>query len=252
MSNESDEDWEGFFAIQGDSPWTPLSSRNCYKGMISRDEMGFASDDNDIKEFIDFGIDTALSREHKTPNFLLGPIGGISFKVPAKSSKTIKISLGFFKSGKVTYNKDTTYWYNNYFKSLEEVLSYSLSEFNNYLDIALDANHKLKASNLTEDQQFLIAHSTRSYYGSTQWLKENNISRWIVNEGEYLMINTLDLTIDMAFFELEFNPWTLRNVLEQFANEYSYYDKVFSPNNKKQLLEGGISFCHDMGVGNHF
>ena len=252
IRNDSNEDWEGFFAIQGDTPWTPLSSRNDLKGMISRDELGFASDDPEVSEFIDFGIETALSKEHKTPNFLLGPIGGISFKVAAGTSKTVRIALGFFKSGNVTINKEAKYWYTNYFDSIETVLSFALEGFNEYLDSALDSNQKLKSSGLSLDQQFLIAHSTRSYYGSTQWLSEKNKARWIVNEGEYLMINTLDLTIDMAFFELEYNPWTLRNVLEQFAKEYSYVDQVFSPDCKDEMHEGGISFCHDMGVANHF
>ena len=51
------------------------------------------------------------------------------------------------------------------------------------------------------------------------------------------MINTLDLTVDMLFFELKFNPWTVRNVLEQFVNRYSYVDKVFAPNNPNELFE---------------
>jgi hypothetical protein len=67
-----------------------------------------------------------------------------------------------------------------------------------------------------------------------------------------VMMNTLDLTIDMMFFELKWNPWTVRNVLEHFVEEYSYTDKIFSPDNPEQLLEGGISFAHDMGVDNHF
>ena len=33
---------------------------------------------------------------------------------------------------------------------------------------------------------------------STQWL-DNGQPLWVVNEGEYLMINTLDLTVDMLF-----------------------------------------------------
>ena len=75
---------------------------------------------------------------------------------------------------------------------------------------------------------------------------------WLVNEGEYLMINTLDLTIDMAFFELMLNPWTVRNVLEHFVSHYSYEDEVFSQEVPDKLHKGGISFAHDMGVGNHF
>jgi hypothetical protein len=253
ISNDSDENWDGFFAIQGNTPWTPLSSRDGnLKGMMSRDEMGFASDDESIKEFIDFGIEQALAGTHKTPNFLLGPIGGISFKVAPGAEKTVRIALGYFRDGDVLFNRSASYWYTQYFDSIESVFSYALKHYDDFSDIAQKADNDLLSYGLSEDQQFLIAHATRSYYGSTEWLVEDGKPLWIVNEGEYLMINTLDLTIDMAFFELNFNPWTLKNVLEYFVDHYSYEDQVFSPEDPNTLLDGGVSFTHDMGVGNHF
>lgn len=253
VSNDSDENWDGFFAIQGSTPWTPLSSRDGnLKGMMSRDEMGFASDDESLSEFIDFGIEQALAGTHKTPNFLLGPIGGISFKVAAGTEKTVRIALGYFRDGDVVFNRSASYWYTQYFDSIESVFSYALKYYNDFSDIVQKADNDLLSYGLSEDQQFLIAHATRSYYGSTEWLVEDGKPLWIVNEGEYLMINTLDLTIDMAFFELSLNPWTLKNVLEHFVDHYSYEDQVFSPEDPNTLLDGGVSFTHDMGVGNHF
>jgi hypothetical protein len=253
VSNDSDENWDGFFAIQGSTPWTPLSSRDGnLKGMMSRDEMGFASDDESLSEFIDFGIEQALAGTHKTPNFLLGPIGGISFKVAAGTQKTVRIALGYFRDGDVVFNRSASYWYTQYFDSIESVFSYALKYYNDFSDIVQKADNDLLSYGLSEDQQFLIAHATRSYYGSTEWLVEDGKPLWIVNEGEYLMINTLDLTIDMAFFELSLNPWTLKNVLEHFVDHYSYEDQVFSPEDPDTLLAGGVSFTHDMGVGNHF
>ena len=253
ISNDSDENWDGFFAIQGSTPWTPLSSRDGnLKGMMSRDEMGFASDDESLSEFIDFGIEQALAGTHKTPNFLLGPIGGISFKVTAGTEKTVRIALGYFRDGDVVFNRSASYWYTQYFDSIESVFSYALKHYDDFSDIVQKADNDLLSYGLSEDQQFLIAHATRSYYGSTEWLVEDGKPLWIVNEGEYLMINTLDLTIDMAFFELSLNPWTLKNVLEHFVDHYSYEDQVFSPEDPNTLLDGGVSFTHDMGVGNHF
>ena len=35
-------------------------------------------------------------------------------------------------------------------------------------------------------------------------------------------------------------------------DRYSYVDQVFSPEDPETLYPGGISFSHDMGVGNHF
>jgi hypothetical protein len=74
----------------------------------------------------------------------------------------------------------------------------------------------------------------------------------VVNEGEYLMMNTFDLTVDMMFFEMKFNPWTVKNELDQFADHYSYHDQVFDPAEPEKLYPGGISFTHDMGVMNQW
>lgn len=252
IENTSDERWDGFFALQGDTPWTPLSHRGDLKGMISRNAMGFATSDPSVSEFIDFGIDQALGKTHKTPNFLLGPIGGISFSVEAGESKTVQFVVGYHKAGAVTFNREAEYWYAQYFNSIESVFTYALDHFETFSASARRKDSELEASNLSEDQKFLIAHATRSYFGSTQWLSEAGQALWLVNEGEYLMINTLDLTVDMAFFELKYNPWTVRNVLEHFVKHYSYEDRIFSPELPNESFPGGISFTHDMGVGNHF
>ncbi len=252
IENTSDERWDGFFALQGDSPWTPLSQRCDLKGMMTRDAMGFATSDPSVSEFIDFGIDQALGKTHKTPNFLLGPIGGITFSVEAGASKTVQFVVGYHKAGAVTFNRQAEYWYTQYFKSIESVFAYALDHYDAYTAAAENKDAELNASNLSEDQKFLVAHATRSYYGSTQWLSEAGKALWLVNEGEYLMINTLDLTVDMAFFELKFNPWTVRNVLEHFVSHYSYEDRIFAPGDLGKSYPGGISFTHDMGVGNHF
>jgi hypothetical protein len=256
IKNNSDENWEVFFGIQGGrqgiTPWVPLSNRGSLKGQISHNEIGFATDDNDAEEFNDFGIEEALSRYHKTPKFLLGPIGGISFKVGPGSEKKLRLVIGYYRSKQITVNRDAKYWYTQYFNSIDCVLNYALDNFEDYKSISAEADNKLLASGLSTDQQFLIAHGTRSYYGSTEWLVEKGKPLWLVNEGEYLMINTLDLTVDMAFFELSLNSWTVKNVLEHFVSHYSYEDQIFSPENRKDLYKGGISFTHDMGIGNHF
>ena len=58
---------------------------------------------------------------------------------------------------------------------------------------------ELNASNLSEDQKFLVAHATRSYFGSLNGFLKKGKALWLVNEGEYLMINTLDLTVNGFF-----------------------------------------------------
>lgn len=253
ITNDSDEVWEGFFANHGTTPWSPLSAQSDLKGAVTRERMGFASSDSFVEEFIDFGIDQALERKHTTPNFLLAPIAGLSFKVEPGQSKTARIALGYYLAGQVTFNFESVYWYTKHFSNIYDVFSYALDQWDAYKEIADARDKELEASGLSESQQFIIAHSTRSYYGSSEWLMNpDGEAVWLINEGEYLMINTLDLTVDMIFFELKYNPWTVKNVLEQFVNRYAYEDEVFSPEDPETLHAGGVSFAHDMGVGNHF
>ena len=254
IENDSDEEWCGFFALKNDKYWSPLSSRSGgrLRGAVSRDSMGFATD-TEVEEFCDFSVDRALDAQHTTPNFLLGPVAGVRFKVPAGESREIRITLAYYLSGIATFNQTASYWYTQYFDSIQSVFSYAVQHFDAYAKEAEARDTELLASGLTETQQFIIAHSTRSYFGSTQWLVNTDGKPiWVVNEGEYLMMNTLDLTVDMLFFELRFNPWTVRNVLDQFVDRYSYEDEIFSPEAPEKLLPGGISFAHDMGVANHF
>jgi hypothetical protein len=68
----------------------------------------------------------------------------------------------------------------------------------------------IAGSHLSNDQRFMLAHSIRSYYGSTQFLEHAGQLLWVVNEGEYRMMNTFDLTVDQLFYELKMNPWTVR------------------------------------------
>jgi hypothetical protein len=66
------------------------------------------------------------------------------------------------------------------------------------------------------------------------------------------MMNTLDLAVDHVFWELDQNPWVVRNLLTNFVRHYSYRDQVVARGAPAKLLPGGISFCHDMGVNNNF
>ena len=44
----------------------------------------------------------------------------------------------------------------------------------------------------------------------------------MVNEGEYCMMNTLDLSVDLVFWDLGHDPWVVRNLLDNFVSRYSY------------------------------
>ena len=185
------------------------------------------------------------------PVHLLGSCPGIAVEVPAGHRLSLRIALGGYLEGTVTTRLDAKYLYTRYYASLEHVLDEALNSFDLFHRQAQARDEQLISSDLSADQQFLIAHSTRSYFGSTELLDVGGQPYWVVNEGEYCMINTLDLSIDHVFWELHHNPWVVRNLLDNFVRYYSYTDQVKDPKTG-ELHPGGISFCHDQGVNNQF
>jgi hypothetical protein len=218
-------------------------------------------------------------RERHNPVHLLGSCPGFGFEVPAGKKFGIAIAIGSYLEGFQTTGLDARYLYTRYFDGLGDVLKTALDNSGKLIAAAESLDSKLDASHLSADQQFLISHATHSYYGSTQLLEIENQPFWVVNEGEYCMMNTLDLSIDHVFWELDHNPWLVRNLLDNFVRRYSYTDEVkiykseFAPSTATMMVDpstpppppdeaqlnrpydsapGGLSFCHDMGAHNNF
>ncbi|WP_026972098.1 glycoside hydrolase family 52 protein [Aliagarivorans marinus] len=255
FDNQSEQEWTGFFALQGEElRWNRIVDQQALplKGVSNQDRMGIATLDARAEAFSHFSVRSSMGEMGDRDCFMLGPTGGLKVKVQPGERYTLRIALGVYIEGNATYNRQMRYYYTQHFNHLNDVLRYGLENFDSYAQLAQDNDRELAESGLSDDQQFLIAHATRSYYGSTQWLYDGTQSVWVVNEGEYLMMNTLDLTVDMLFFEMKMNPWTVRNVLEQLVSYYSYYDETFDPANPEQMLPGGLSFVHDMGVANNW
>lgn len=181
--------------------------------------------------------------------FGLGSAASLLLVTPAGEKRTFRLAICFYREGIVTTGIEASYWYTRYFGRIEEVGRYALQHFDTLKQQALEADALLNQNRLSEDQRFMLAHAIRSYYGSTQLLDWNGRAFWVVNEGEYRMMNTFDLTVDQLFYELRFNPWTVRNELDVYAERYSYRDQVLFPGSE-ELHPGGISFTHDMGIAN--
>ncbi|PTY06911.1 xylan 1,4-beta-xylosidase [Opitutaceae bacterium EW11] len=181
---------------------------------------------------------------------VLGSECALVFTVPAGAKRDYPLVLGFYQPGVITTGIEAKYAFTEWFSSLEEVLRFGLANHGKYLSLAAERDRELAASKLNADQKFLLAQATHSYLGSSQLLRRREGLLWNVNEGEYRMINTFDLTVDHLFFELEWHPWAVRNALDFFVERYSYTDRIRTP--EGQLVPGGLSFTHDMGVTNHF
>jgi len=162
------------------------------------------------------------------------------FTVPAGQRKQFPLVLGFYAAGPVTTGLTARYAYTRHFRDLEDVLDHGLAAYRRYVQLAARRDRELARSRLDPDQKFLVAQAVHSYLGSTQLLWHRGKPLWVVNEGEYRMINTFDLTVDHVFFELAWQPWAVRDTLDLFVRRYSYHD------------QHGLSFTHDMGVNDFF
>lgn len=224
----------------------------------------------------------ASSLRETTPVHHLGNTPTLFMEVPAGEMRTMRIAIGCCREGVATTGMDAVYGYTRQFASLEEVLEVALDRIDEIRTRCESQDERLRRSPLSASQQFLIAHATRSYLGSTQLLDVAGEPFWVVNEGEYCMMNTLDLAVDHVFFELRQNPWVVKNLLDRFARHYSYVDQVKVPKPEAfaamkgthvesvdvkntprtlgttlpmelfELRPGGVSFTHDMGVHNNF
>lgn len=216
--------------------------------------LGFAAEavGGVVKPILRWTVTNALLDRHN-PVHQLGNCPGVYVEVPAGQTATLRIALGCYIDGIATTGLEAKYFYTRLYASLDDVLGSALEagSFDRAKSLAGTLDHKLLTSGLDPAQQFLLAHSTRSYHGSTELLDLGGEPYWVVNEGEYRMINTLDLSVDHVFWELAHNPWVVRNLLDNFARHYSYVDTVGGPGEPKTRT-GGLSFCHDQGVANNF
>jgi hypothetical protein len=181
---------------------------------------------------------------------VLGGESALAFRVPAGAKRRFPLVLAFFQQGIVTTGRPALYAYTRSFRDVEDVVAHGLGERKHYETLAATRDRELAAARLSDDQKFLIAQATHSYLASTQLLCDDKEFVWVVNEGEYRMMNTFDLTVDHLFFELRHFPWTVRNTLDLFAQRYSYADEIRPADGR--AVKGGLSFTHDMGVLNAF
>ena len=234
-----------------DHPLRPLSdSGSSLAGFSSGTSHGYAtSGGRDVELRQGFDVFAPKFRDYRGLH-VIGGESALVFRIPAGRRKRFPLALGFFEDGVVSTGLPAKYAYTRWFDNLEDVLAHGLAGHADCERLAALRDAELERSRLDADQRFLLAQSIHSYQGCTQLLWNDEGPLWIVNEGEYRMINTFDLTVDHLFFELEWHPWTVRDTLDLFATRYAYTDQL--RNGSPKLLPGGISFTHDMGVMNHF
>jgi hypothetical protein len=244
-----------FIGYQGTDPYSNMRrlddvARGKYVGVGQGLRTAIACRDRGVVSGLGFSVDEVVAPKLEANRvFGLGAVGALAGTAPAGVKATFRFAICFHRAGPVTTGIPTTYFYTRYFKSIEDVALYALKHFGDYVKAAEKANRLVDDARLSDDQKFQLRHTIRSYYGSTELLDWKRKPFWVVNEGEYRMMNTFDLTVDQLFYEMRLNPWTVRNELDGFADRYSYTDKVHFPGGEN-AYPGGLSFTHDMGVGN--
>jgi hypothetical protein len=240
-NSDQSEPLTGVFGMQGIRRPLSDSTRCSLLGFAHGTEWGFAVlPDESIDEVMDWNaIDAAFNGNR--PLRRLASEGVLRFKVNPGEKKEYRIAIGVYRDGVVTSGLRTQTYYSSLFRDLEDVLENALQEASGMLDKALELDKGLEQSDLSEDRKFLLSHAVHSYCANTELLiSEKGDPVFIVNEGEYQMMNTLDLTVDQAFFELVYTPWTVKNELDLFRIRSSYTDAY------------GIAFSHDQGVADCF
>lgn len=245
---------KAFFGYAGSDPANSIRTWKHGEtvGIAQGRDIAIGTSDGGVYAGIAWQPEAILNPRHQeNVDFMLGSIGLLVGEVPAGEQKTFQFSIGFFREGTATSRVESRYFYRRWFDRVEEVVSYGLSRHAEAFrqSEAMDARI---SQGLDPVRGKMVAHALRSYFGATQMLElSNGRPLWVVNEGEYRMMNTFDLTVDQVYMELALNPWTIRNVLDYFVERYSYDDEVRFPG-QDETHPGGIAFCHDMGVANVF
>lgn len=241
----------GFNSVEANYGMRPFRGGKL-QGVGQGGSLAIFTEDPDAHPAVGFCPECILAEtDRENWMFQLGQTALLVLDVPADVKKTFRFAVCFYQGGQATYGIPTKYYYTKYFDSVEAVGDYTLSRYDVIKEKCLAANAAFDRENLTPEQRFMMWHAIKSYYNSSQLLIKEGKPLWIINEGEFRMMNTMDLTVDQLFYEMKMNPWTVKNELDFYLDSYSYEDKVRFPGDTAEY-EGGLTFCHDMGMGNVF
>jgi hypothetical protein len=247
-----------FFGHEGSHPFCNTRrlddvSRGRLTGVGQGPVTAIVSDSRGVYSGCGFTLDECLEPDSAANlAFGLGGVGALMAVVPAGQRRTFRFAICFYRDGVVTSGLPARYFYTSLFGSIEEVAVYALKHWAEQKKLAREADKTVATARLSPARHFQLSQAVRSYFGSTEFLRTTDGEPlWCVNEGEYRMLNTFDLSVDHLFFELDKNPWVVRNQLDWFVLRCSYTDKIRLPGDSKEY-PGGLSFCHDMGIGNCF
>lgn len=253
-NTKSGEEATAVFALGGRDPGAGLLEVPGSVAIGRRGREGLATPSgHGARPIAGFGIGLCLDPEGRTrePHWL-GACAGLAWTVPAGERIRVVVALGWYHEGVATQGLRARYAYATLYGGLEDVLSSTLERAGDLEAAALELDGRILSSSLPPERAWILSHAVRGYFGNTQLLRTaQDEPVWAVHEGEYAMINTLDLAVDQVFFEERHFPWVVRELADLFATRHAFVDRLRVPGDTT-LHEGGVSFCHDMGVRNQF
>ena len=183
---------------------------------------------------------TAVAR-HK------GREGGILRRIPPGERAVLRCAFTFFRAGMVTQGVESRYAYTEHFQNAEQACYERLAQADVLLREATAFDQDARKRSGLELKRQIHAQAIRGYAANTQLAMVGQQTRFNVAEGCFYWRNTMDLCVDHLPFELEVNPWVVRNLMDQFLERYSYRDRLRFTD-ADELQPGGLSFAHDMGL----
>jgi hypothetical protein len=143
---------------------------------------------------------------------------------PNSTQATNLVYAGFLDGPVITDHSQTEkrplkFAYQHWFKNIDEVISFALSNQKEILTKTAKFENQLNRKSLSPQTKWLLAQAFHSYLGNS-WLvydpAQNNSFEYYVWEGPFKYINTLDVAHDYAALEGLYFPWVLKLELESW------------------------------------
>jgi hypothetical protein len=184
-----------------------------------------------------------------------GVTQGLAFHlpVPAGQTRTLMVVLADYRSAVVDSRTGSHYYYTTLYPSVDSVIDAAFAGFGDAQARCQQLATAMSSAGLNPFRRFLACHGLHSYMADTACLIDpQGRVHWWEMEGVFEYINTFDLTVDHAFWDILMQPWALRNVLDGFSGAltgagYSYTTPLYNPSGT-QVSTQGFSFYHDMGL----
>lgn len=173
--------------------------------------------------------------------------------VPAGQTRTLTVVVAYYRSAVVDSRTGAHYYYTTLYPGLDSVIDSAFTQFGDAQARCQQLATALNRAGLNPYRQFLASHALHAYMAVTACLQSpGGAVYWWEMEGFFNYINTFDLTVDHAFYDVLMHPWALRNVLDANSGAlpltgYTYQTPLYNPSSI-QVSTQGFSFGHDMGL----